>query len=286
VAGDRWVFDVSEADFQAEVVDRSRRVPVVIDFWAPWCGPCRRLGPHLEKLAEESAGRFVLAKVNVDENQELAARFGVSGIPAVFAVRDAKVVDHFTGLMPEDELRRFLAGLAPTEADQFAATGFEQEADDLAAAEAKYRAALAADPRHEAACVGLARVLLASEGREAGAAELLCGVEAGEFAQEADRLRRIIQLREAPHSDADLAAARQAVAAAPEAAEARLRLGAVLAGRGEYAEALVALIEAAERDKVLAGTAIRELMVTVFHVVGVRSPLSETYRDRLQRLLY
>lgn len=281
-----WVIDVSEGDFQSHVVERSRTVPVVIDFWAPWCGPCRQLGPLLERLAQEAAGEFVVAKVNVDENQELAATFGVSGIPAVFAVRDGNVVDHFTGLMPEDHLRKFLAALTPSRADALAAAGAEAEASDPAAAEARYRDALAQDPRHEPARVGLARVLLQGQGHEGEAAERLRGIDSGEFAQEAERLRRVLQVREAPHADADLATARSAVASNPDAADAHLRLGTVLAARGDYPAALEALIGAAERDKALAAGAVRELMVTIFHIVGVRSELADAYRDRLRGLLY
>ena len=134
--------------------------------------------------------------------------------------------------------------------------------------------------------MGLARVLLLQPGRETEAVELLHGIEAGAFAPEAERLRRVLQLREAPHADTDLEAARAAVASSPDAADARQRLGAVLAARGEYPAALEALIGAAERDKALAAGAVRELMVTIFHIIGVRSELADTYRDRLRGLLY
>ena len=281
-----WVKDVTEADFQREVVERSREVPVVVDFWAPWCGPCRSLGPRLERLAGEANGAWVLAKVNVDENQELAAEFQVSGIPAVFAVRDAQVVDQFAGLLPEDELRRFLARLVPTEADQRIATAAQVEGTDPAAAEALYRQAINENPGHEAAQVGLARVLLREPGREDEATALLRGIEAGELAAEADRLRRVVGLRDVPHSDDDLAAARAAVSAEPESAAARYRLGAVLAARGQYSDALAELLAAAERDKKLAGSEVRERMVSIFHVIGVRSEEADAYRDKLRALLY
>jgi putative thioredoxin len=281
-----WVIEATEADFEARIIERSREVPVVVDFWAPWCAPCRSLGPLLERLAAEAEGGFVLVKVNVDDAQALAGEFGVSGIPAVFALRDGKVVDQFTGLLPEDELRQFLARLAPSEADQLAAAAAKSEESDPTAAEAGYRAALRSDPRHEAARVGLARVLLRGEGREAEVADLFSGIEVGDHALEADRLRRVLRLREVAHSDSDLATVRAAVKADPEAAEGYHRLGAVLAARGAYADALEALIAAAERDKPLARGPVRELMVDIFHVIGVRSAEADAYRARLQSLLY
>lgn len=279
-----WVVDITEDDFQEQVVERSKQLPVVIDFWAPWCGPCRQLGPLLEELAEESAGGFLLAKVNVDENPNLADEFNVNGIPAVFAIRNATVIDGFSGLMPEDRLRQFLAGLAPSEADALAAQGLAKEGDDVRGAEEAYRAALVADPSHEAARVGLARVLLVGEGRDDEAAELIRAIEVGPHVDEAERLRRVLQLRDPRHSEAELTAAQAGVGA--DTADAYLRLGTVLAGRGEYVAALEALIAAAERDKTLAGNEVRELMVTIFHIIGVRSETADEYRDKLRALLY
>jgi len=279
-----WVVDVTEADFQEQIVERSKQQPVVIDFWAPWCGPCRALGPMLEALAEESAGGFLLAKVNVDENPNLAGEFNVSGIPAVFAVRDATVIDGFSGLMPEDKLRQFLAGLSPSEAEALTTQGLAKEGDDVRGAEEAYRAALAADAQQEAARIGLARVLLGGEGREAEAEELIRGIEVGPHVEEAERLRRVLQLRQPRHDESELTEARSGVGA--NTAEAYLRLGAVLAGRGEYVPALDALLAAAERDKKLAANEVRELMVSIFHIIGVRSETADEYRDKLRALLY
>jgi putative thioredoxin len=286
VAGSQWVADATAENFQQRVVDASRDRPVVVDFWAPWCGPCRALGPRLEAAAAERAGGFQLVKVNTDEEPGLAQAFGVEGIPAVFALRDGKVVDQFTGVIPDDQLKAFLDGLAPTEAEAAAAAALELEGRDPPAAVAAYRAILAADPTSAAARLGLARLLLAAPGNESEAAGLLAGSDWGESATEAGRLKAVLALREAAHGDADLTAARAAVAADGEDAPARYRLGEVLAGRGEYAAALAELLAAAEEDKVLARGPVRELMLKVFDVIGPRSPEADAARQKLQMLLY
>lgn len=286
MASSPWVADVSEPDFLERVVEQSRVRPVVVDFWAPWCGPCRALSPLLEGLAAEFGGQFFLAKINTDQNPNVAGEFGVSGIPAVFAVKDGEVVDAFTGLMPEAEIRAFLGRIIPGAAGGPLADADQLETADPAKAEEAYRAALAADPKSPAARVGLARLLLATPGHDAEAADLLRDVVSEEFAPETQRLTRVLKLRTHPAADADLTAARQAVTATPDDARVHLILGKVLAARGEYVPALDALIAAAERDKELAKADVREVMVEIFHILGVRSPDSDAYRDKLQPLLY
>ena len=286
MAASEWVAEVNAPDFQEQVIERSRTLPVVVDFWAPWCGPCRQLGPLLERLTAEAGGAFALAKVNVDDNQHLAGEFGVEGIPAVFAVRNGEVVDSFVGLLPELQLKAWLAGLIPSGADAAAKRASDLETTDPAAAESAYREAVSADPTHESARVGLARVLLMNPGQESEAKELLRGIEAGPHAAEADRLRRVLRLRDVPHSDSDLLDAEAGIVTSPESAEDWHRLGIVLAARGRYTEALDALLAAAERDKELGSKAVRERMVEIFHVIGMRSDVADDYRDRLQKLLY
>jgi len=147
------VKDVDEARFAQDVVERSKEVPVVVDFWAAWCGPCRQLTPALEKATQARDGQVELAKVDVDANQQLAAAFRVQGIPAVKAFKDGKVVNEFTGAIPPPQVEQFFDTLVPSEADRLVAQESESE-DSL-------RRALSLDPRHVGAAIALARLLIA-----------------------------------------------------------------------------------------------------------------------------
>ncbi|MCO5166285.1 MAG: tetratricopeptide repeat protein [Planctomycetes bacterium] len=281
--GDPWVTDVDDAAFEREVVERSRQVPVVVDFWAQWCGPCRVLGPLLEGLARERAGAFVLAKVDIDRSPGLAARFEVRSVPAVTAFRDGRPTESFVGARPLPELRRWLDRVAPDEVERQALEAQALAATDPAGAEAALRRVLEARPRHERAAVTLARLALA-RGQEDEARDLLRRVAPGvEAREEVERLEAALALRalgrtcEEPAGDG-------APPASP--AEASYREGCRLAAEGRYEDALAALLEAARRDKKLGAGKAREAMVQVFYALGARDPLSDRYRSELARTIY
>ena len=220
----QWTIDVNEENFEAEVLERSTEVPVMVDFWAEWCGPCKVLGPVLEKLADEYAGEFILAKVNVDENQGLAGAFGIQGIPAVKLFKDGDLASEFTGALPEPMLREFLSKFLPTAADKQAleAQALEEESK-TAEAKALYQTILESDPNHAKALLGLGRLAM-NEGDSATALEHLDKVPmVADERKEADRL--IARLNLQAGGTANEAALREKVKVEPNNIAARFELG-------------------------------------------------------------
>ena len=276
-----WVVDVGDADFETAVIDRSHATPVVVDFWAPWCGPCRALGPLLERLAQEHAGAFVLAKVNVDEAPGVAQAFGIQGIPAVKAFRDGMLMAEFVGAQPEPTVRKLLEVVLPNEIDRLVAAATDQAP---AEAEATLRAALEREPRHPKALLALAR-LVAGRGDVAEALRLLDLVAPpSPLVAEAERFAA--ELRTRGDGAGDESALRARIAADPGDLEARLALGRTLAALGRHEDALGELLAVVQREPRFDDDAARKAMVDLFAVLGSDHPLTERFRGELAKALF
>ena len=271
--------------FERDAIERSREVPVLVDFWAEWCAPCRQLGPVLEKLAGEYEGKFVLVKADTEALPDVATSFGVRSIPAVFALKDGQVVDGFVGAQPESVIRAFIDRLMPTPAEALVAEAAKLESTDPEAAGSRYREAIALAPDDPRTRIKLGRFLLA-QGRIEEARALIVELERrGYLEPDAERLKAELTLHGQHLGAEGIEAARASLAAHPEDLGRQFELAEALAAAGEYPEALDLCLDLVERDRKGEGERARKTMIAIFQVLPADSELINEYRRRLSFVL-
>jgi putative thioredoxin len=277
----QFSFDVSIEEFEAKVIQASLQVPVVIDFWAPWCGPCQTLKPMLEKLAEEYAGRFLLAKVNSDENPELSQHFGVRSIPSVKVLYQGQLVDEFNGALPEGQVRAFLDHFALPDAGG----NLREEAAALVAAGqldealAKLSEASREKPGDEGIRLDAIEVLM-QLGRNDEAGQLL----AADYTQAADRANALRARLALAAGAADTAGLEAKLAANPEDHATRLELARAYAGQNRFREALDNALEVVVRDRFFDEGAGRKALLQIFEALAGSEQFDDLVREFRRKL--
>jgi putative thioredoxin len=267
------VIEVNESNFLSDVVERSKQQPVVVDFWAPWCGPCHMLSPALEKVTKESNGAVTLAKINVDDNQRLAQDYGVQGIPAVKMFRDGRVVGEFVGARPESMVREFFKTYAPSQGDlALTAAKALVEEGRLPEAEVALRNVLEKQPESAEAALELGQVLLRL-GRGPDAEEALKRISAdAPEAVTAEKLAPYARFIGQPND-------------ASEGLDALYQTAADLARQQLYAEAMDTLLDVLRKNRNYRGGEAKQAMLAIFELLG-QDPLVNPYRRQLANVLF
>ena len=278
----------ADATFAQDVIEASRQQPVIVDFWAPWCGPCRQLGPALERVVTAAKGAVKMVKIDIDKNPVFAGQLRVQSIPAVFAFVDGRPVDAFMGALPESDIKAFVARLAGPPgggqtADLLAMAQESLKLGDAAGAAQAFAQVLREDPANATAIAGLARVYL-NGGDAERAQEILAMAPEGAKSAELDSVRAALAL--AGEATSDVAEFEQRLATDPNDHEARLELAKTLAGRGNMAAAADHLLKIIEVDRTWNDEAARKQLLTVFEAAGPTSDVAKQGRRRLSALLF
>jgi len=281
-----WVEEATETNFEEKVIAASKTTPVLVDFWAPWCGPCRMLTPILERVIDSFQGKVRLIKVNTDENPSLAGRYRIQGIPAVKAFVDGQMVDEFVGVLPERQVREFVDNLVPSEADLLAQRARPMEEEQPQEALKLYEAALKQEPQHAASLLGKLRLLLALDRLEEARLFFNHLPAPLQFHEETRRLQIRLDLALSQKSGPTLAELRARASREPENLQHQFDLANRLAAEGKYEEALEAYLAIVRKDRRFNDDSARKAMLQLFEVIGVRSPLAERYREKLAQILF
>ena len=281
-----WIIETTEQTFDKDVIERSMQLPVVVDFWATWCGPCQELGPVLEKLTREANGKFLLLKVDVDKQPEIAGWFGVNQIPAVFAIVNGQPVDQLMGNVPEADVRNWLQRFLPSPLESLLKEAAALETTSATEAEAKYREALEMQPDSVPAKIGLLRGLTAQH-RDSDATAMIEELEKRGFLEpEAQKVKTELELRAAALESGGVGAARAAVAADPANLDLQIQLADALAAAHAYPEALEICLNLVKTHKSTMGEKAKSTMVQIFTVLGPASELTQQYRRKLATAFY
>lgn len=290
-AGDNLIIDGTEADFMAQVIEASQEVPVIVDFWAPWCGPCKTLGPALEAAVTAARGKVRMVKINVDENQAISAQLRIQSIPTVYAFWQGRPADGFQGALPPSEIKAFVDKIAALAGDGGLGEALEAAEEMLAQgaladAAQTFAAILAEMPESAAALGGLARTYLAAGDMDKAEALLNNAPAAIATAPEVESARAQLELKLQAANAGPVEELRAAVAADPANHQARFDLARALYASGDVEGAVEELLELFRRDREWNDGAAKAQLFTIFEALKPNDPLAQKGRRRLSSMIF